>query len=313
MVSIPIANAEANESPMNSPLPSPSGSRKKEAILYACIFCVPEAGDNHRDVEPFESMAFEDGADFESIQISHPIVPNQLDPTIRSPKLRAKDQPVCVYYRNLDSRELVEIRLRPCRRNDPLQPLRSPVFESLRTFWRTSFQLESQPEKVINANVVPGHSLPLIWTFYQSDRTDAPSLVNFHSHIHDEKNKGEKEWDLSDDEMEPMDEDTDADTEHSTTPIIIKQKQPREMNGASVHIPIELRKRFKLGVKALAWDDWTGRIFVATPTDCMIHVLDLGQGPSEGKYVDSFLLCLVLIQLQIQEGSECPWHSQMIA
>jgi hypothetical protein len=257
------------------------GPREKEAYLYAGIFYIPDDGDDVRDIEPFETKFMEDSTDFENIQISDPILPSRLDRTIRP--FRADDPPVCIYYRNLSTQYLMEIRIRPCR-PDSLQPLRNTFFESLTTLWRTSYHIDNRAGVVI-ANVLPGHSRPLIWTTPQANRTHSPPLSNFYSHIHDvQGEEGEKEWELEEDNID-MEEDMEDDP---PTPIYVRQKQPRTANSALIKIPVTLRKVLRFGIKGLAWDDWSGRIFVATLDDCMIHVIDLGQGPKEGDYLFSF-------------------------
>jgi len=275
VISIPISPATENP-PRDLPSSPPMalGPREKEAYLYAGVFSVPDDGDDVRGVEPFESKFFEDGTDFENIQISDPILPSRLDRTIRP--FHADDPPVCIYYRNLSTQYLMEIRIRPCR-PDALQPLRNTFFESLTTLWRTSYHIDNRAGIVI-ANVLPAHSRPLIWTTPQANRTHSPPLSNFYSHIHDVQGEEEKEWELEEDNIDMGD---DMEDEDLPTPICVRQKQARAANSAPIRIPVTLRKALRFGIKGLAWDDWSGRIFVATLDDCMIHVIDLGQGPKE--------------------------------
>jgi len=93
------------------------------------------------------------------------------------------------------------------------------------------------------------------------------------------------EWELEEDEI---DMDEELEDENPLAPILARQKPSRTQHGAVLRIPVTIRKVLRFGVKALAWDDWSGRIFVATLDDCMIHVLDLGQGPREGHCLHFF-------------------------
>lgn len=87
-----------------------------------------------------------------------------------------------------------------------------------------------------------------------------------------------KEWDLEEDDID-MEEYIDEDV---PTPICINLKnQKRTATSVSIDVPSILRRRLKLGLKAVAWDDWSGRIFVSTLHDCAIHIIDLAQGPKE--------------------------------
>jgi hypothetical protein len=190
----------------------------------------------------------------------------------------------------------MEVRLRPCR-PDPLQPLRNTFFESLNTLYGTSYNIEDQPGLVI-ANVLPGHTRPLVWTTLQANRTHSPPLSNFYSHIHDVQGKEEaKEWDMEEDSIYLED---DLDDKNMSKSMCFSQKPPRADNGAKVVIPVDLRKALKYGIKGIAWDDWSGRLFVATLNDCMIHVIDLAQGPKEGDnlqpplYGGLFIVLLVI-------------------
>lgn len=280
MVSIPILAAmELPAADLTLPPPPViPGPRKKEAYLYACIFSVPDDGDDVRDLEPFEFKFFEDGTDFDSIQISDPVLPSHLDSSIRPLCFQADDPPVCIYYRNLSTQDLMEVRIRPCR-PDSLQPLRNTFFESLSTLWKTSYHIDNRP---VVANVLPAHTRPLIWTTPQDNRTESPPLINFYSHIHDVQGaEGKKEWEL---EEESIDMD-DVNDENLPTPICFRQSQARASVSAAIKVPIALRKALKHGIKGLAWDDWSGRIFVATLDDCMIHVVNLAQSPKEGDYL----------------------------
>jgi len=90
----------------------------------------------------------------------------------------------------------------------------------------------------------------------------------------------EKEWDIEEEEID-MPVDQDLEDNDVLTPICITQKSSRGTNWANIEVPAALRNTLKFGIKALAWDDWTGRIFAATLNDCMIHVIDLAQGPKE--------------------------------
>lgn len=259
----------------------PLGPRKKEGILYACIFVIPDAGVSAQNVEPFEARLFENRTAFESIQISDPVLPARLDRSIRPSSTQAIDPPVCIYYRNMDTCDLTEMRIRPCR-PDSLQPLRNTFFESLKTLWRTRYQInvEGCSEIITKPLVLPGHSHPLIWTTSQADRTHSPLLYNFYSQIRGAPGTREKEWDLEDD---VIDMDDSAGEDEPLEPIYIKQKRARDVSGAPIKMPKKLRHILRNGIKALAWDDWTGRIFVATLDDCMIYVMELGQGPKEGE------------------------------
>ena len=280
MISIPLVTVTEHP-PVDLTLPLPPlapGPREKKAHLYACIYSVPSDGDNVEDIEPFEFKLFEDGTDFENIQISDPVLPTRLDRSIRPRHFQANDPPVCIYYRNLSTQYLMEIRIRPCR-PDSLQPLRNTFFESLNTFWRTSYLMDNQPGVII-ANVLPAHSHPLVWTTPIANRTHSPPLSNFYSHTHDvQGEEGKMEWEL---EEENIDMEEGLEGQNLPNPIHVRQKKSRASNAASVKLPIALRRILKFGIKALAWDDWSGRIFVATLDDCAIHVVDLGQSPKEG-------------------------------
>ena len=283
VVSFPILPPTEHPAPDLTPSPVVAGPRKKEAFLYGCIFSVPDDGDSVRDLEPFEFKFFEDGTDFENIQISDPVLPSRLDRSIRPLRFQADDPPVCIYYRNLSTQYLMEVRIRPCR-PDSLQPLRNAFFESLATLWRTSYHIDSRP---VIANVLPAHIRPLVWTTPQANRTQSPPLSNFYSHIHDiQGEEGKTEWEL---EEENIDMDEAPDDENLPTPICFRQSQSRASNSAAIKVPVALRKALKFGIKGLAWDDWSGRIFVATLDDCMIHVIDLARSPKEGDCL--YLLC----------------------
>ena len=261
------------------PPPMVPGPRKKMGFLYAAIFTIPGDGDIIQDEEPFESQFLEDGTDFDNIQISDPVLPARLDRSIRPPSFQAADPPVCIYYRNLTTSHLMEVRIRPCR-PDSLQPLRNTFFESLTDLWRTSYLMDGQPEVVI-ANVLPGHTRPLIWTTLKANRTDSPPLSNFYSHIHDvQGEEGKKEWELEEESID-MDDEVLED-KNLPTQIYFRERQPRAAKGVQVTIPAALRRALKFGIKAIAWDDWSGRIFVATLDDCMVHVIDLSQSPKQG-------------------------------
>jgi hypothetical protein len=291
MISIPTSTTPDHPQDLTRPPPCVIlGPREKEGLLYGCIFSIPSEGEDVRDIEPFECKLFEECTDFEHVQISDPVRPSRMDRSIRPLSFQADDPPVCIYYRNLSTQQLMEIRIRPCR-PDSLQPLRNTYFGTLNCFWQMNYDRDGD-SGVLIANVLPAHSRPLVWTTLRANRTDSPPLSNIYSHIHEVRaDEGVDEWELEEDEI---DMDEELEDENPLAPILARQKPSRAQHGAVLRIPVTIRKVLRFGVKALAWDDWSGRIFVATLDDCMIHVLDLGQGPREGH-------CLHFLAVQITQ------------
>lgn len=243
--------------PPPAPLP---GARTREGILYASIFNIPGDGNDLNSEEPFESKLLQDGIVFDDVQISDPVLPSRLNCSIRSVKLQAEDPPISIYYRNVTTRDMMEVRIRPCR-PDSLQPLRNTYFDSVSTFWLTNFDSEDvirPPGVTLVGNVLPGHSRPLVWTTTDLARTDSPPLHRLWSYMWDIQGRTDDDrWKLEDEDID-MNSDEDED-EVLPLPICVSQKPKRPTSSAAFLLPIALKKALSRGIKGIAWDDWTGR------------------------------------------------------
>lgn len=256
VLSIPLAPLAINP---HIALPPPNSTpRVKHEHLVACIYPLPHDGEDIRDILPYESQVLENGTDFEHIQISDPAVPSHMDRSIRPLSLQPDIPYISIYYRNLAKGNLVEMRVPPYHPSSTQRPP-VPFFDRATNIWETRYYITDAPHLPVIANVLPGHSRPLLWTTPQSNRTHAPPLLNFVSQLREGYNVQDAHQ-----------------AKNSHPSICIRQKPARSSEGIPVQLPVILRQRLQAGIKGLAWDDWSGIIFAVTLNDCAIHVIELG-------------------------------------
>ncbi|KAF7975190.1 hypothetical protein HWV62_10248 [Athelia sp. TMB] len=240
-----------------------------EGHLVACVFSMPRDAEDVRDREPYEYRILEQNAVFGPTQISDPAVPVHMDQSIRPLHLQADVPHVSIYYESLSQGCAVELRVPPYRPySAPHAPV--PFFAASTMSWETEYAGRGErgrPEIPLDSHVSPGHTRPLLWTTLR-DRAEAPTLVNFISQIR-EHGTGE------------VKECTTFGKARSLPSIRVKQTSTRSAYGVPVEIPALFRHRLRRGIRSVAWDDWSGRIFVATPEDCGIHLIDLAKNPMQ--------------------------------
>lgn len=254
--------------PPNPDVPPPPHHQKQGSIhghLVACVFSMPRDAEDVRDIQPHEYRILEQYGEFRNIEISDPAAPAQ---SIRPLHLQADIPHVSVYYENLAQLSAVELRVPPYRPySAPHAPV--PFFNEGSMSWESKHNVPGmygRPDMPLHLNVHPGHSRPLLWTTPVDERVH-PQLIDFISQIR-ELGAGEV-----------RESSTPGKGSKNLPPIRIKQKSARKEQDADVQLPALFRRRIRGGIQSLAWDDWSGRIFLAIPEDCAIHVIDLAQNP----------------------------------
>ncbi|KAL4070480.1 hypothetical protein J3A83DRAFT_4243550 [Scleroderma citrinum] len=237
-------------------------------LLTLAMFAIPPSGDNEVPSHMSISLVSFRADDAEDVQISDPSDYDTLRGKSTSDPVVAP--PINVFYRKAGGRlRYISIKANPMpswllEKGQPQRPFYS-VEEIFADDDHVILYEEYGWHNTNRLFVCPGSHRSLVYGISYESRTDILGIRSIYSHLGD-----------------PHLVDEYSLRRHQLLQSVLREEyEHRTRVLAKFDLCPDLYDDMRAGVKALTWDESTGRIFYAKPDDSYIHVVDLAYTPSQ--------------------------------
>ena len=255
----PVVTSDPRQPPVTPP-----------GLLTLAMFAIPSPGDNEAPIHMSISLVSFLADDAEDIQISDPSDYDVLHGKSTSDPVIAP--PINVFYRKSGGR-LRYIAMKAI----PMPSWLLEKGQSQKPFYSIEGLLADDDHPLLHeeygwqdANwlfVCPGSHRSLVYGISYENRTDTLEIRSIYSHLGD-----------------PDLLDGYSQRRHELLKSVLREEyEHRSHVLAKFDLCSDLYDHLRGGVKAITWDESTGRIFYVKPDDSYIHVVDLAYAPSQSK------------------------------
>lgn len=242
-------------------------------LITLAMFDIPDFGDNEmQSTFAQQTMSF-CADDVEGIQITDPSDYESVPDA--NPADGAEHPPITIFYRSEGGTRFHELMINPTPRHFlPKSMLSTPHYwlGNLVAGNHHVVTWEHDKERgLCRGFVLPGNQRSLVYVTRSDDIAERLSIRGFYSHF-------------------SVSDGTAAYTaaRHALFQNVMRGAvHSREGVMCKFNLSPDLRADVRAGIKTIAWDEGTGRVFYVKPDDASLHVIDFAKAPVQGKYVFS--------------------------
>lgn len=239
-------------------------------LITLSMFNLPDFGDNEmQGTFPQQTISFR-ADDVEGIQITDPSDYESIP--YANPADGAEHPPITIFYRSESGTRFHELLINPTPCHFlPKSMLSTPhyILENLVAGNHHVVTWESDKERgLCRGFVLPGNQRSLVYITRTQDISERLSIRGFYSHM----------------------TVSDGTAGYAAAKQALFQNVmrgpvcAREAVMCKFNLNPDLRVDLRSGVKAIAWDEGTGRVFYVKPDDSCLHVIDFAKAPVQGMY-----------------------------
>lgn len=237
-------------------------------LITIAMFNIPDFGDNEmQSTFAQQTMSFR-ADDVEGIQITDPSDHESVP--CANPADGAEHAPITIFYRSESGTRFHELILNPTPRQSLPKTMVSTPHYWLGNLVAGNHHVitwEHDKERgLCRGFVLPGNQRSLVYVTRTGDITDRLSVRGFYSYF-------------------SVSDGTAAYTAARNglfQNVMRGAVHAREGVMCKFNLSADLRADLRAGVKAIAWDEGTGRVFYVKPDDTCLHVIDFAKAPVQG-------------------------------
>ena len=256
-------------------------------LITLAMFNIPDFGDNEmQSTFAQQTMSFR-ADDVEGIQITDPSDHESVP--CPNPADGAEHPPITIFYRSEGGTRFHELMINPTPRHFlPKSMLSTPHYWLGNLVAGNHHVVTWEHEKergLCRAFVLVGSQRSLVYVTRTEDIAERLSVRGFYSHF-------------------SVSDGTAAYTtaKHALFQNVMRGAvRSREGVMCKFNLSADLRADLRAGVKTVAWDEGTGRVFYVKPDDACLHVIDFAKAPVQGMsdallipVEDRFLICFLV-------------------
>jgi len=246
----------------------PGATSMSQDLITLAMFDIPDFGDNEmQSTFAQQTMSFR-ADDVEGIQVTDPSEYESV-PCANSAD-GAEHPPITIFYRSEGGTRFHELMINPTPRHFlPKSMLWTPHYWLGNLVAGNHHMVTWEHEKergLCRGFVLAGNQRSLLYVTRTEDIAERLSIRGFYSHF-------------------SMSDGTAAYTSAKRAlfqNVMRGTMQSREGVMCKFNLSPDLRAELKSGVKAIAWDEGTGRVFYVKPDDDCLHVIDFAKAPVQG-------------------------------
>ncbi|KAF8559892.1 hypothetical protein OG21DRAFT_1502235 [Imleria badia] len=234
-------------------------------LITIAMFDIPDFGDNEMESTfAHQTMSFR-ADDVEGIQITDPNDHESVP--CANPADGAEHPPITIFYRSEGGTRFHELMINPTPRHFlPKSMLSTPHYWLGNLVAGNHHVVTWEHEKergLCRGFVLPGNQRSLVYVTRTEDIAERLSIRGFYSHF-------------------SVSDGTAAYTAARNTlfqNVMRGSVHSREGVMCKFNLTPDVRSDLKAGVKTIAWDEGTGRVFYVKPDDACLHVIDFAKAP----------------------------------